>query len=103
MCGSNGPPARSHLPATQLSNCGYCAGSRMPLVVMNESLWSWFFALWPLVAAWLLWKRTPAAGAHACPRCGYDLRATPDRCPECGAVADPRPSVSHSAEQHAHE
>jgi hypothetical protein len=55
------------------------------------SMPSWFAAavLGILPTLWsrrfFVQKRLRAKGR--CPTCGYDLRATPERCPECGAIA----------------
>lgn len=50
----------------------------------------WFpFLLFAVYPAWrlrtILIDRRHARAGH-CRRCGYDLRATPQRCPECGTV-----------------
>jgi hypothetical protein len=46
---------------------------------------------------WLRQRRSARrAAAGLCAACGYDLRATPHQCPECGAVAgisEPKPLI----------
>ena len=48
----------------------------------------WFLAVVfgapPALVARAAWRRRAIHPGH-CRRCGYDLRASPERCPECGA------------------
>jgi len=70
---------------------------RRPVYFRNEAtrvvaVRYWFACLVTclLPASWMfayVRRRHRRTGPALCPRCGYDLRATPDRCPECGAVA----------------
>jgi hypothetical protein len=71
---------------------------RVATVGARDTLY--FLIVSPLILALLagvppaLWLARSARGRRRtrrglCPRCGYDLRATPGRCPECGTAGSP--------------
>jgi hypothetical protein len=72
------------------------AGQPLPL----QPSWGVYVPRWFTVFAtailpalwWIRHRRTRRQRlAGLCRVCGYDLRGTPDRCPECGTTAPPTP------------
>jgi len=78
-----------------LNRLGFSGSAKSVDMTGQQGFEAWFTAPhWFLVLlfvclpavrlGWSLRRRTNV-GSGICPSCGYDLRATPGRCPECGS------------------
>jgi hypothetical protein len=86
-------PATSDPPSNRMPttwrNLGFGFERNGPPNTWSE--WVLLIPFWAILIAtaappllYLRWRRRQPEGEIRCPVCNYDLRATPDRCPECG-------------------
>jgi hypothetical protein len=57
------------------------------LLMVGGFLVGTLFCITALISVARLWKLQTRLRGGLCPTCGYDLRASPGPCPECGSFA----------------
>lgn len=75
----------SSSPVTVLRFAPPVVRPNWPLLIATGAMPAAVFAAAPIVL-WRRCRQLSRVRQGRCRACGYDLRATPDRCPECGAV-----------------
>jgi hypothetical protein len=99
--GTDGPPSKE---IYSLLGFGYSPlshrqfSARLSISGRSTRVPYWFIALLSLplpLLALRRWRRERRIAREGlCPVCGYDLRASPDRCPECGtSIGTPRQEI----------
>ena len=98
LVGSTPPEGWMHLTTEHIDLLGFRYGSE-PKYLSSPSasgrvgvipFWFLFMLCAILPLRWMLlirgrWRREKRRKLGLCEHCGYDLRGSPDRCPECGA------------------
>ena len=77
-------------PDSHLGTSGQVLSSHGLTVTFPHYLPALLALIFPTLLAFNLYRRRRARARNLCPTCSYDLRATPDRCPECGTARSPR-------------
>lgn len=89
-----------------IAHVGFCYGSDAEVPELGGAHDEWLyvaipfwvlalvFGPWPIFVLNRRLRHGKRYAAGLCPSCGYDLRATPERCPECGTVVKEKPVKS---------
>lgn len=71
---------------------GYLRGAKVPQSRVALPYWTMavLMLVFPSARLWKRGLRSRRMRKNCCSQCGYDLRATPERCPECGTPVPSR-------------